>query len=169
MHLVDPMQIILGVILLFASLGVILAKKPVHSCLFFLLTLLILAGIYLQLSAEFIAVMQVLIYAGAILVTFMFIMLLFQNAHEKLSQTTGKSTPILLASAGGAFTLALIYMAKRLSNFTTSGTDSLALDFGTAQSLGKLLYIDYFFPFETVVLLFLIASIGALYIGKKEI
>ncbi len=145
MHLDHPMQIIIGIILILSSLGVILAKKPVHSCLYFLLTLLLLAVIYLQLSAEFIAVMQVLIYAGAILVTFMFIMLLFQNAHEKIALTHGKSTPLLLAAAGGTFTLALIYLARELAIFSPSQT-SPSKDFGTAYSLGKLLYIDYFFP-----------------------
>ncbi len=169
MHSVPPMQIFLGIILILASLGVILSKKPVHSCLYFLLALLTLAGIYLQLNAEFIAVMQVLIYAGAILVTFMFVMLLFQNAHQKIVLTHGRSTPLLLAASGGCFTLALIYFGKQLSTYVSEGSKPLTEQFGTAQSLGKLLYVDYFFPFEAVILLFLIAAIGSLYIGKKEV
>ena len=169
MDSVPPMQMILGTILVIASLGVILSKKPVHSCLYFLLALLVLAGLYLHLSAEFIAVMQVLIYAGAILVTFMFIMLLFQNAYQKIILTHGKSTPLLVAAAGGCFTLALIYFGKQLVISTSQNTHPLSEQFGTAQSLGKLLYLEYFFPFEAVILLFLIAAIGSLYIGKKEI
>lgn len=167
MQSIHPMQVILGIILVLASLGVILAKKPVYSCLYFLLTLLVLACLYLQLSAEFIAVMQVLIYAGAILVIFMFVMVLFQNAYKKLMNTQGKSTPLLIAAAGGFFILSLIYLGKELWTFTPSGAN-LKESFGTAQSLGKLLYVDYFFPFEAVLSLFLIASIGSLYIGKKD-
>ncbi len=171
MDSVPPMQIILGIILIFASLGVILSKKPVYSCLNFLLALLVLAGLYLQLSAEFIAVMQVLIYAGAILVTFMFVMLLFQNAHQKIMLTHGKSTPLLIGAFGGCFVLALIYLGKQLSSSisTSQGSTQLSDQFGTAQSIGKTLYVEYFFPFEAVILLFLIAAIGSLYIGKKEV
>ncbi|MBA3602641.1 MAG: NADH-quinone oxidoreductase subunit J [Parachlamydiaceae bacterium] len=169
MDSVPTMQIILGIILIIASLGVILSKKPVYSCLHFLLALLVLAGLYLQLSAEFIAVMQVLIYAGAILVAFMFVMVLFQNAHQKIMLTHGKSTPLLIGAFGGCFVLALIYLGKQLSTSTSQGSNQLSDQFGTAQSIGKTLYVEYFFPFEAVILLFLIATIGSFYIGKKEV
>ena len=69
-----------------SSLGVILVKKPVHASLCFLLTLIDSGAFYLQLHAEFIAVMQVLVYAGAIFVIFMFVIILFQDAHEQIEQ-----------------------------------------------------------------------------------
>ncbi len=161
-----PIQLILGFILLLSSLGVITAKKPVYSSLSFLLTLLSLAALYLQLSASFIAIMQILVYAGAILVIFMFVIILFQDAHQQLANFQPQSSSLLLYTAGGLFFLGLAMLAVSFFQLPdASGT--LPADFGTVQSLGKALYVDFFFPFEAVILLFLVAVVGALYIGKK--
>lgn len=162
-----PAQWILGVILIMSSLGVILAPKPVQASLSFLLTLLTLAALYLQLSAEFIAVMQVLVYAGAILVIFMFVIILFQDAHQQLARFQSRSTPALLLIAASAFILLLAFYAIQLFGLSPAQAETFT-GFGTVESLGKALYIDFFFPFEAVILVFLVAVIGALYIGKKE-
>lgn len=166
MILENPVQWILGCILILSSLGVILVSKPVHASLSFLVTLLALAALYLQLSAQFIAVMQVLVYAGAILVIFMFVIVLFQDAHQQIAQFQAKSTPLLLAFAASTFILALVFLGERLTSMTTS-KESLPAGYGTVQSLGHALYVDFFFPFEAVILIFLVALIGAVYIGKK--
>lgn len=157
----------LGALVALSSLGVILLKKPVHASLSFLLTLLSLAAIYLQLSAQFIAVMQVLVYAGAILVIFMFVIVLFQDAHLQLSRFEPKSAPFLLFIAATVFPIALALLGYKIGEMAPADSH-LPNTFGTVQSLGRALYIDFFFPFEAVVLLFLIAVIGALYIGRKE-
>lgn len=162
-----PLELILGTILILSSIGVILAKKPVHSCLYFFLTLLTLATFYLQLSAQFIGVMQILVYAGAILVIFMFVMVLFQDAHEKIMKIEPKSAPVLLASGGICFLLSLLLFGKDLWHIPHNAKP-LSKGFGTVEALGQALYVDFFFPFEALLLLFLIAAIGALYIGKKE-
>jgi NADH-quinone oxidoreductase subunit J len=162
-----PIQFILSVLLILSSLGVILSKKPVHSCLYFLMTLMILASLYLQLSAQFIAIMQILVYAGAILVTFMFVMVLFQDAHEKINLSAGKCSPFLILAGISTLALGFLFFGRRLESFTPK-SQSLTADFGTVESLGKLLYTDYFLPFEAMLVLFLIASVGALYIGRKE-
>lgn len=168
MALLDhPLELILGLILILSSLGVILAKKPVYSCLYFLLTLMTLATIYLQLSAEFIGVMQILVYAGAILVIFMFVMILFQDANEKIKEIKSQSTPLLLLIGGTGFLLSLVLFGKDLLHLKST-PNVVSNGFGTVQALGQALYVDFFFPFEALLLLFLIASIGALYIGKKE-
>jgi len=157
---------ILGFILIFSSLGIILTRNPVHASLSFLLTLLALAAFYLHLSATFIAVMQVLVYAGAILVIFMFVVVLFQDAYQQIAKFEPKSTPFLLLLAAGTFVFALIFLGKQLIGLGPA--KQLPENFGTVQALGKALYLDFFFPFEAVILLFLIALIGALYTAKKE-
>lgn len=162
-----PAQWILGIILILSALGVILAPKPVQSSLSFLLTLLTLAALYLQLSAQFIAVMQVLVYAGAILVLFMFVIILFQDAHQQIARFKAKSASFFLFIAASFFILMLALFGSRLFHLKDAGQHA-SPGFGTVESLGKALYIDFFFPFEAVVLLFLIAVVGALYIGKKE-
>lgn len=159
-------QWILGAILLLASLGVVIIKKPVHACLSFLLGLLTLAALYLQLNAQFIAVMQVLVYAGAILVIFMFVIVLFQDAHEQISHFKPQSWFPLLVAAATAFVVILGFLGARLKALQPLKAQTPE-GFGTVQALGNTLYLDFFFPFEAVIVLFLVALVGALYLGKK--
>lgn len=163
---VNLIELLLGTLLILSSIGVLAVRKPVHASLCFLLTLLCLAALYLQLSAEFIAVLQVLVYAGAILVIFMFVIVLFQDAYQKIALLKANSLPVLLFCAVSFFLLALIFVGGKLIELIPLN-DKLPHDFGTVQSLGQALYVDFFFPFEAVVLLFLVAVVGALYIGKK--
>jgi NADH-quinone oxidoreductase subunit J len=160
-------QLILGFLLILTSLGVILARRPMYSSLYFLATLLMLAGLYLQLSAEFIAVMQVIVYAGAILVIFMFVIVLFQDAHYQIEKFNSQCHLGLLYLSGILFLLTLGYLGSKLIGITALNSVP-PNDFGTVQSLGYSLYLDFFFPFEAVILLFLVALVGALYIGRKE-
>lgn len=163
----NPIQCILGIILILSALGIIIARKPVHASLSFLLTLLSLAALYLQYSADFIAVMQILIYAGAILVIFIFVIILFQDAYQHIDLVHPQSAPLFLFIAGTAFVVALVFLGQRFLGIQPVDKQ-LPEDFGTVQALGHALYIDFFFPFEAVTLLFLVAIIGAFYIGKKE-
>lgn len=167
MPFATPAQWILGVLLILSSIGVISFKKPVHSSLSFLFSLLMLAALYLQLSADFIAVMQILVYAGAILVIFMFVIVLFQDAHAQIDQYKPLSPPLLSAIAGIGFLVVMGLFSLGLFHIENKG-EPLNQDYGTVQSLGKSLYLNFFFPFEAIVLLFLIAIVGALYIAKKE-
>lgn len=166
MIIANAVELILGAVLILSSIGVITARKPVHASLFFLLTLVMLAGLYLEMSAEFIAVMQVLVYAGAILVIFMFVIVLFQDAHQQIAQFQAKSKPLLIFAAALLSLLIFILLGHKMVGLTASQT-MLPKDFGTVQALGHALYVDFFFPFEAVILLFLVAVIGAHYIGKK--
>lgn len=163
----NPAQLILGVILILSSIGVLAARRPLHASLSFLLSLLVLAAIYAELSAEFIAVMQILVYAGAILVIFVFVIVLFQDAHAKIDRYKPKSRPFLLTFAISAFLLTFIFFGKSFVNYVPQKAH-LMEEFGTVQGLGHALYLDFFFPFEAVILLFLVAIVGALYIAKKE-
>lgn len=168
MPFATPLQWVLSIILVASSLGIIITKKPVHSCLFFLSTLLVLAAIYADLSAGFIATMQILIYAGAILVIFMFVIILFQDAHSQIAKYKAQSSFSLLLIAGIAFILALIYLGYKLINIDKA-SQMPEKDFGTVQALGYDLYVNFFFPFEAIVMIFLVSLVGALYIGKKEV
>lgn len=162
----NPFAWIVGMIAILSALGVVIGKKPVHSSLWFLLTLLSLASMYLQLSAPFISVMQVLIYAGAILVIFMFVIVLFQDAYLTISEYKAKSVKLLLFGSGTLFLAIVTALCMRLVALPDA-TTVVPIGYGSVESLGRALYIDFFFPFEAVALLFLVAIIGALYIGKK--
>ncbi|MCE5295244.1 MAG: NADH-quinone oxidoreductase subunit J [Chlamydiales bacterium] len=157
---------ILGTIIILSSLGVILAKKPVHSCLSFLLTLFGLACLFLQLAAPFIAVMQVLVYAGAILVIFMFVIVLFQDAYLAINDYKPNVKPYWLAVSAFIFLFTLSLLGLQLQKMSGQNTN-LTEGYGSVEAIGRALYVDFFFPFEAVGLLFLVAIVGALYIGKK--
>ncbi|KAF3362732.1 Uncharacterized protein PHSC3_000719 [Chlamydiales bacterium STE3] len=154
------------IMLILSALGVLLARKPIYACLSFLMTLLTLAILYLQLSAQFIAVMQVIVYAGAILVIFMFVIVLFQDAHQKIGDGKEKSSLYLISLATGALTTAFVYFGKQIEGLPNLKR-VLPEDFGMVAPIGKELYVDFFFPFEALILLFLIAIVGSIYIARK--
>ncbi len=159
-------QSILGLLIIVSSFGVILARKPVHSCLSFLFTLISLSALYLQLEAPFIAGMQLLVYAGAILVIFMFVIILFQDAYQAIKQYPAKSTPLWQTVAALLFVAVSVAIGKQIAPLLPV-PEKLPAGYGSVEALGRALYIDFFFPFEAVGLLFLVAIVGALYIGKK--
>ena len=141
--------------------------KPVFSGLSFLVTLLALSGLYFQLSAHFIAALQILVYAGAILVIFMFVIVLFQDAYQHLSRFRSKSKRYWRILAASTFLVAFAFLGERLMGVTPP-LKALPAPFGTVESLGRLLFIDFFFPFEVVIMLFLIALVGSIFMAKKE-
>lgn len=160
-------QWLMGLLLILSGLGVILSRKPLYSSLSFLLSLILLAAFYLQLSAEFIATMQVLVYGGAILVIFVFVIVLFQDAHQHIARYASKTSPHLLSLTAVAFITALIFLGWQLIPFGHF-QKNVPEGFGSAQGIGEALYLNFFFPFEAVILLFLVAIVGSLYIAKKE-
>lgn len=159
---------ILGFILIASALGVILARQPVYAALSFLLSLFTLGVIYLQEFAEFIAVLQVLVYAGAILVIFIFVIVLFQDAHEQLSITKPQASLPLITLAALAILSAFSVVGYKLIGYQKQVAE-IPAGFGSVQALGHSLYLDYFFPFEAVVFLFLIALVGSVYLAKRLI
>ncbi len=158
----------LGLAMILSALGVLLARKPVHASLSFLLTLMTLALTYINLSASFIGVMQVLVYGGAILVTFIFVIILFQDAHYQINKHPARTSKFLLYIAAVAFIAALVAFAKILYDFPTVVPKAIP-DFGNVEGLGRALYLNFFFPFEAVIFLFLVAIVGAFFIGKKDL
>lgn len=161
------MNYFLAILLLLSAAGILIVKRPVYAALSFLATLLLLAVHYLLLCAEFIAVMQILVYAGAILVLFIFVMMLFQDAYHQLQQTVAQSSKTLIGIAASVFILGGIFVLTKLTPLP-SQPSALTDGFGQAKLLGKALYLDFFFPFEAVLLLFLVGIVGAVFIGKGD-
>jgi NADH-quinone oxidoreductase subunit J len=163
----SPIEWILACVLIASAFGTILLRQPVHACLSFLLTLLSLATFYVQLSAPFIGVMQILVYAGAIMVIFMFVIVLFQDAHAKIHLLKELSAPLLIYVALAATVIALGFLGNAFIGFEPA-LRPLPKGYGTVQSLGQVIYTDFFFPFEAIIVLFLVAVMGALYIARRE-
>jgi NADH-quinone oxidoreductase subunit J len=149
---------------------VVSAKSPMTSAMSLVGTFFFLAGIYVLLWAHTVAVLQVLVYAGAIMVLFLFVIMLLSLGE---GGAPGKFT--LSKVAGGGATLGLlavlVYALTRVTDRSTAWMESAdkVANFGTLQTLGQALYTQYLLPFEAVSLLLLVAIVGAVVVAKSRI
>jgi len=161
----------LAIIMVVSSLMVILRKNPVHSALFLILTFFCLAGVYLLLHAQFIAAVQVIVYAGAIMVLFLFVIMLLNVEREVASQSghgvqklSAMVLSIILAVSLGSIMTAKVFTGVK-------GTYSLEKvnAMGNSQVIGRLLFTDFLLPFEITSVLLLAAIIGTIILAKKKL
>ena len=159
---------ILSGITLCSAVFVILAKNPVYSVLSLVITFSCITGHMLLLSADFLAVVNLIVYAGAIMVLFLFVIMML-NLNQEV-QTPGKPFLIQLAAfiSGGLFLVSLVYLFKG-EQMGAVNISSLPEDFGSAQKLGQMLFNEFVLPFELCSVLFLSAMIGAVMLGKKNL
>jgi NADH-quinone oxidoreductase subunit J len=162
--------LILSSVAIVSAANILIQRHPIYSALSLILTFIALAGIYLQMHAEFIAVMQIVIYTGAIMVLFVFvIMLLNVRAEEKIPDRVhvvryfGIPLVLLLVVEVG-----LLVSRSVSSEAISVGTASINLTSNT-QLIGKALYTQYALPFEVTSILLLVAIVGAIIMAKKEL
>ena len=159
---------LLAVIAITAAVGMLLSRNPVHSALWLVLNLLTVAGLYLTLNAEFIGVVQVIVYAGAIMVLFLFVIMLL-NLETLPRLENFNATRALAFAAGVALLAVLTYsLAAGLSVLPTAQIGPEAAANGKAAFLARDLFTTYALPFELVGILLLAATIGALMIAKRR-
>jgi len=148
-----------------AAVSVVAQHRPVHSALSLIVVLCALAVVYLLLGAEFIAVIQVIVYAGAIMVLFVFVIMLLNAGPETASQRSRMARwlgpPLLVAL------LAEIVLAV-WKQFPAAGTQPPAAVGAGPAAIGRLLFSDYVLPFEVTSILILVAILGAVVLAKKE-
>ena len=156
---------ILSFMALYGALMVLISKKPIHSVLYLTMTFFTLAGHYILLNAQFLAVVHIIVYAGAIMVLFLFtVMLLNLNIEGQFTKTS--LWRIAATVAGG---LVFITLVGSLKSFAlTSPVDPHLTQIGLVKNLGKVLFSQYLLPFEFSSLLFLAAMVGAVMFGKKN-
>ena len=154
----------LSFVALISAAMVLLSKKPIHGVLYLTLTFFTLAGHYILLNAQFLAVVHIIVYAGAIMVLFLFtVMLLNLNIQGEFQKST--LMKFIAAIAGGMIFLVLIGTLKSF-DVATVGNPELT-QIGLVKNLGKTLYSDYLMPFELSSILFLSAMVGAVMLGRK--
>ncbi len=154
----------LCVITLYSALMVLISKKPIHSIMYLILCFFTLAGHYILLNAQFLAVVHIIVYAGAIMVLFLFaVMLLNLNAlHEETKTFWVKF------SVGVSGLLLLFTLLAAIKGINMQVTQNLALtQIGMVKDLGRVLYNQYMYPFEISSVLFLSSMVGAVMLGKK--
>ena len=155
----------------FGALGVLFLKNPIHCALSLVGTFFCLGSIYVMLNAEFVAVIQVLIYAGAIMVLFLFVLMLLSSSDTEMSTnkwTVGKIMAGLL-SLGIFVQIAYLFTGNELK-LGTKGEYPIEVveEIGSIALIGRLLFTDYILSFEIIVILLLVAVIGAVVIAKRK-
>ena len=160
---------ILSLLCVVSAANILLQRHPIHSALSLVLTFVGLAGIYIQMHAEFIAVMQIVVYTGAIMVLFVFvIMLLNAKAEERIPDrlTSLKYLGIPLA------VLLVGMVGLKVFGFLSEEGVQISIPVnvaGNTQAIGKLLYTQYALPFEVTSILLLVAIVGAIVMAKKDL
>jgi NADH-quinone oxidoreductase subunit J len=155
-----------AVLALCGALGTIMSKKPMHSVIALIITFFSLSGIYVLLNAQFLAVVNIIVYAGAIMVLFLFV-IMFLNLRQESNEL--RNTPIILAATISGLVLVLMLVAVyRKAYFAPVNPVTFRAETGMIENLGTLLYRHYMLPFELVSVLFLVAISGAILIGKRE-
>jgi NADH-quinone oxidoreductase subunit J len=150
-----------------SAIMVVASKSPVHSILFLIITFFAISGHYILLNAQFLAIVNIIVYAGAIMVLFLFVVMLMNlNAASEPPQ---KNKYLLYGGTiAGASLLLVLVAALKQSSITGQMVETNNGSAGLIENLGKLLFTDYVFPFEISSVLFLSAMIGAVVISKRE-
>jgi NADH-quinone oxidoreductase subunit J len=154
----------LSVVALFSALMVVVSKNPVYSVLWLIVTFFTISGHYVLLNAQFLAVVNIIVYAGAIMVLFLFVIMLM-NLNKDTEPQKNKWLKLAGAVAGGCLLLVLVAALRDTEKQTAQLVSG---DIGLIQNLGKVLFNDYVVPFEISSILFLSAMVGAVVLGKRD-
>jgi len=148
-----------------SSLLMITRTKPVHAAVSFLGTLVSLAGLFLLMVAPFVAVLQIIVYAGAILVLFLFVvMMLHVRSGEGPEVKLRFQRPLAL----GLATLLGVGLVYVVAATDLSGVQELPEDMGSVEAIGEALFTSYLLPFEVAAILLLIGMLGAVALSSKD-
>lgn len=156
----------LSVMAIFSGLMMITSKNPVHSVLWLIVTFFAISGHYILLNAQFLAIVNIIVYAGAIMVLFLFVIMLM-NLNKETEPQKNRWLKMAGAVAGGCL---LLVMVAALKDSDIKQQQALVKEgnIGLIQTLGKELFSTYVVPFEISSILFLSAMVGAVVIGKKD-
>ena len=156
---------VLAALAIIGALSLILQKHPIHSALSLIVVMVALAGLYLLLGAEFVAAVQIIVYGGAIMVLFVFVIMLLNAGKEehtdfsKLAKFGG--LPLALALTG-LLAAAMVRHGSAVPN--TTSPDALA----NTANLSTMLFTTFVYPFELTSFLILVAIMGALVLAQRE-
>ena len=163
------MQILIFSIIAFVAvvgaLVVLLHRNPVIGALFLVTNLMCIAALYIMLDAQFLAAIQIIVYAGAIMVLIIFVIMLLNLRRETMAVLGGRAQRTL---AGLAALVFLAIVAKAILPLPDQARP-VASTFGSVEMIGRSLYNDYFLPFELISLVLLAAMAGAVVLAKKRL
>jgi len=155
--------LILAAVAVAGAINLILQRHPIHSALSLIVVMVALAGLYLLQGAEFIAAVQIIVYAGAIMVLFVFVIMLL-NAGEEERTNLSRMARFVGVPLGIVFLAEVAFSIGR----ATSRLSAPAVTAVSTRDLSSLLFREYVFPFELTSFLILIALLGALVLARRE-
>ncbi|RYF52333.1 MAG: NADH-quinone oxidoreductase subunit J [Cytophagaceae bacterium] len=165
MNIITLIFILLSAMAVGSAIMMLLSKNPVKSILWLIVVFFAISGHYIMLNAQFLAVVNIIVYAGAIMVLFLFVVMLM-NLNSTEEPARNMRLQLVGIISGGSLLLIL------LSSLMKTGKAQLVLmrvgDAGLIKNLGNVLFTNYVLPFEIASILFLSAMIGAVVIGKKN-
>jgi NADH-quinone oxidoreductase subunit J len=156
--------ILFGAIAVCGAIMVVTRKHPMASALYLILTLFAVAALFVLRQAHFLAAIQVIIYAGAVVVLFVFVIMLINVPEDRLPVERATTVRVLGVLAAGFFILESAVLARRYS--MPAGP---AAEVGTVETVGRALFTDYLLAFEITSVLLLAAVIGAIALAKRKI
>jgi len=166
---------LLAALILGLGILVITARSAVHSVLFLVLDFLFVAALYVTLDAEFLAVIQVMVYAGGIVVLYLFVVMLVSLKREPEQHADGRRLGVVGMLLAGVVLLELVAIAVLASSREAGPTVARAAQAfpatiagGNIEELGWVLYTDYLIPFELASMLLLVAMIGAIVLARRS-
>ncbi len=149
-------------ITVFSALRVITARNPVHAALFLVLTFFSAASIWMLLKAEFLAITLVLVYVGAVMVLFLFVVMMLDINVDRLRQGFWKSMPVA-AFVGAVIVIELaLVLWGQFASVRSTDAPRLPADYDNTKALGRLIYTEYVYPFEIAAVILLVAIVAAI-------
>lgn len=155
----------LSALALISALAVVISKNPVHSVLWLIVVFFAITGHYLMLNAQFLGIVNIIVYAGAIMVLFLYVIMLI-NLNAESEPQKNKWLKLAGVVSGGCLMLVLIGALKNADERSMIAQVNGG-DIGLIEKLGKVLFTEYVVPFEISSVLFLSAMVGAAVIGKR--
>ena len=155
----------LSFVAILSALMVVFSKNPVYSVLYLIITFFCIAGHYILLNAQFLAVVHVIVYAGAIMVLFLYVIMLL-NLNEEAEPHKSTMLKIAAAICGGLLMIVLVGSLKGTDQMIQQQTTNSTI--GLVRNLGKVMFTDFLLPFEITSVLLLAAMVGAVMLGKSE-
>jgi NADH-quinone oxidoreductase subunit J len=155
----------LAVLAIAGAVSLILQKHPIHSALSLIVVMVALAGLYLLLGAEFVAAVQIIVYGGAIMVLFVFVIMLLNagiEEHSNLSKMAGPPGLLLVLALAGFIAATIARSGEAIQAVPQSGA------LANTKTLSNLLFKDFVYPFELTSFLILVAVLGAIVLAQRE-
>jgi NADH-quinone oxidoreductase subunit J len=156
---------ILAALVVGSAVGLVVRRNPIHGALFLVVNLASIAGLFLTMRAEFLAAAQVIVYAGAIAVLFVFAIMVLIPGKEETGPDPLRPQRWMAVPVVGVFVLMIVLVFRSAS---LHGAGRGAAVPGSVEAVGRLLFTDYLFPFEVTSLLLLAALVGVIALAKRR-